>query len=93
MERIRFRPLALAVAIGAIALLPLMGANASTNATQVNKVGFAHAFPYAQVLPSLLPNTKENTSVIAQNDGTAPATIVMDVYTPAGVLVPSASVP
>jgi len=93
MERIRFRPLALAVAIGAIALLPFMGANASTNAAQVNKVGFANTFPYVQVLPSLLPNSKENTSVVAQNDGTAAATIVMDVYTPAGVLVPSASVP
>lgn len=93
MERIRFRPLALAIAIGVIALLPLAGANARTTTADLNRVEFANAFPYVQVLPSLLPNSKENTSVVAQNNGTAAATIVMDVYTPAGVLVPSASVP
>lgn len=93
MARFRFRPLALAVAIGAIALLPLAAANAHTNVASTNEVQFAGGFPYVQVLPSLFPDTKENTSVIAQNNGTAAATIVMDVYTPAGVLVPAASIP
>jgi hypothetical protein len=41
---------------------------------------------------SLLPNSKENTSAIAQNNGTLPATIALDLFTPGGVLVPSASV-
>ena len=40
-----------------------------------------------------LPDGKENTVVIAQNAGTANADIVMDVYTPGGVIVPSASRP
>ncbi len=38
-----------------------------------------------------LPSGKENTTVIVQNAGTANATVAMDIYTPAGVLVPSAS--
>jgi hypothetical protein len=38
-----------------------------------------------------LPEGKENTIVIAQNAGNAPADIAMDVYTPAGVLIPGAS--
>lgn len=40
-----------------------------------------------------LPEGKENTVVIAQNAGSASADIVMDIYTPGGVLVPSASRP
>jgi hypothetical protein len=42
-------------------------------------------------MPALLPGNKENTNVIAQNDGNAPATIALDIYTPAGVLIPQAS--
>lgn len=38
-----------------------------------------------------LPTGNENTNVIVQNVGTGPATIVMDVYTPGGVLIPGAS--
>lgn len=40
-----------------------------------------------------LPDGKENTNVIVQNAGTSAADIVMDIYTPAGVPVPSASRP
>ncbi len=89
MERIRIRPLVLAAALGVVSLVPM----------SVSALGAAPAAPshgamaYKQVFPALLPNSNENTSVIAQNNGTANATIVMDVYTPAGVLIPSASVP
>lgn len=40
---------------------------------------------------ALLPDSRENTSAIAQNNGNAAATIAMNIYTPAGVLVGSAS--
>ncbi len=91
MERIRIRPLALALLVGVISLVPLgaMGAQARSGRTQelvVSRPDLTY-----KVAPALLPNSKENTSVIAQNNGTAAATIAMDVYTPGGVLVPSAS--
>ena len=38
-----------------------------------------------------LPTGKENTVVIVQNAGNAAADIALDIYTPAGVLVPAAS--
>ena len=38
-----------------------------------------------------IPEGKENTIVIVQNVGNAPADIALDIYTPAGVLVPAAS--
>ena len=92
MERIRIRPLVLAAALGAVSLVPL---TASALGSRASAPEFAAhgAMAYKQVVPALLPNSNENTSVIAQNNGTANATIVMDVYTPAGVLIPSASVP
>lgn len=93
MERLRFRPLALAVVLGAAAVIPMVGGNAYAGAGRQHDIAFSRGMANVQVLPSLLPNSKENTSVIAQNNGSAPATIVMDIYTPAGVLVPSASVP
>jgi hypothetical protein len=93
MERLRFRPLALAVVLGAAAVIPMIGGNAYAGAGAQHDIAFSRGMANVQVLPSLLPNSKENTSVIAQNNGSAPATIVMDIYTPAGVLVPSASVP
>jgi hypothetical protein len=43
------------------------------------------------VAAALLPGSKENTSVIVQNNGTAPATIVMDVYRADGTIVPGAT--
>ena len=88
MERIRLRPLVLAALVGALSLVP-MAANARTGPTQDRVVTRPNL--NFKVSPALLPNSKENTSVIAQNNGTAAATIAMDVYTPGGVLVPSAS--
>lgn len=93
MERIRIRPLALAAIMGAVAILPMLGGSASASSSRLNAVTLSRGFANVQVLQSLLPNSKENTSTVAQNDGTAPATIVMDIYTPGGVLIPSASVP
>jgi len=94
MERIRIRPLALAAIMGAVALVPMFGSSAlASSSSRPNEVAFSRGLANVQVLPSLLPNSKENTSIVAQNDGTAAATIVMDIYTPAGVLIPSASVP
>src|SRR5487761_2425273 len=93
MERIRIRPLALAAIMGAVAVLPMLGGSASASSSRLNAVTLSRGFANVQVLQSLLPNSKENTSTVAQNDGTAPATIVMDIYTPGGVLIPSASVP
>ena len=92
MERIRLRPLVLAAALGAVSLVPMTAS--SVFAKDANhEIASGPRLTYRQVMPSLLPNSKENTSVIAQNNGNAPATIVMDVYTPAGVAIPSASVP
>ena len=93
MKRIRIRPLALAVALGVVMLIPVAGVSATSGASTPQEIRFGRGFSNVEVLPALFPNSKENTSAIAQNNGTAPATIVMDIYTPAGVLIPSASVP
>lgn len=93
MKRIRIRPLALVVALGVVMLIPVAGVSATSGASTPQEIRFGRGFSNVEVLPALLPNSKENTSAIAQNNGTAPATIVMDIYTPAGVLIPSASVP
>lgn len=90
MERVRIRPLAIAAAFGALLLAVFMAsADAGASGTQASLV--PRKLPYTKVVPALLPNSKENTSVIAQNDGNAPATIALDVYTPAGVLISQAS--
>jgi len=90
MERVRIRPLAIAAAFAALLLAVFMAStDASASGTQASLV--PRKLPYTKVMPALLPNSKENTSVIAQNDGNAPATITLDVYTPAGVLIPQAS--
>ena len=93
MKRIRIRPLALALALGVVMLIPVAGVSAKSGASTPQEIRFGRGFANVEVLSALLPNSKENTSAIAQNNGTAPATIVMDIYTPAGVLIPSASVP
>ena len=92
MERIRLRPLVLAAALGAISLVPMSVSSVFASDAH-HEIASGSSFAFRQVMPALLPNSKENTSVIAQNNGSAPATIVMDVYTPAGVAIPSASVP
>src|SRR5215210_3171156 len=93
MERIRFRTLALAAALGASMLIPAAAVQASAGSSEHHAVITGHGFDNVTVLPALLPNSKENTSAIAQNNGSAPATIVMEIYTPAGVPIPSATVP
>lgn len=93
MKRIRIRRLALAVALGVVMLIPVAGVSAKSGASTPQEIRFGRGYANVEVLPALLPNSKENTSAIAQNNGTAPATIVMDIYTPGGVLIPSASVP
>jgi hypothetical protein len=70
----------------------MVGVDAHAGSGRQHEINLSRGMANVQVL-SLLPNSKENTSVIAQNNGSAPATIVMDIYTPGGVLVPSASVP
>ncbi len=92
MERIRIRRLALATVLGALTLIPAAAANASSAPGNRQDLETGRGFDHVAVLPSLLPNSKENTSSIAQNNGTAPATIVMDIYTPQGVQIPSATV-
>lgn len=91
MERIRLRPLALAAVLGATALVPMMGLGQDVQASGAQSMQAAYGLQKVDVFPALLPG-KENTNVIAQNDGSANATIAMDVYTPAGVLVNGASV-
>jgi hypothetical protein len=87
---VRMRPFAFALAVGAsIAVTAVASVGASSGRQQETVI--RPALPYRQVAPALLPNSKENTSVIAQNNGTAPATIAMDIYTPQGVLIPTAS--
>jgi hypothetical protein len=87
--------MALALTLGALLLIPFAAVDAHDAKA---KAGLGHELvvsrpdlSYMQVLPSILPNSKENTSAIAQNNGSAPATIAMDIYTPGGVLIPGAS--
>ncbi len=92
MERTRIRRLALATVLGALALIPALSANAGSVPGNRQEMVTGRGFDHVAVLPALLPNSKENTSSIAQNNGSAPATIVMDIYTPQGVQIPSATV-
>lgn len=93
MERIRFRTLAVAAAVAACMLIPAAAAQAGSDSGPHNELITGRGFDNVTVLPALLPNSKENTSAIAQNNGSAPATIVMEIYTTAGVPIPSATVP
>ncbi len=92
MERIRIRRLALATVLGALTLIPVTAASAGSMPGNRQELASGRGFDHVAVLPALLPNSKENTSSIAQNNGTSPATIVMDIYTPQGVQIPSATV-
>ena len=87
---VTFRPLVSAIALGGIVAVGALSGNALASSSGQPELVSAR-LPYAKVMPALLPNSKENTSVIAQNNGTAAATIAMDIYTPGGVLIPSAS--
>lgn len=90
MERIRIRYLALATMLGAVAILPFAAGDAHAGAGRQHELVVARAETNASVQPAIVSG-KENTSAIAQNRGTANATIAMDIYTPGGVPVPSAS--
>jgi hypothetical protein len=81
------------VVLGALTLIPATAANAGSSLPDGrSQQVLGHGFEHVAVLPALLPNSKENTSSIAQNNGSASATIVMDIYTTAGVQIPSATV-
>ncbi|MEX0782510.1 MAG: hypothetical protein WD557_07660 [Dehalococcoidia bacterium] len=92
MERIRIRPLAFGlVALAGLALLPMATRDADAGALRPPAAETRKPdMPHMQVMPAVLPG-KENTNVIAQNDGSAASTIAMDIYTAGGVLVTSAS--
>jgi len=92
MERRFLRRVALGLVLGALTIIPAVSASAGSMPGREPETVRGRGFDHVAVLPALLPNSKENTSTIAQNNGTAPATIVMDIYTPAGVLIPSATV-
>jgi hypothetical protein len=90
---VRMRPLIVGAALAALVTGTLATGTvlAKSSATPQESYLVRSDLPYRSVAPALLPNSKENTSVIAQNNGTAAATIAMDVYTPAGVPIPGAS--
>jgi hypothetical protein len=97
MTRISKRIVFLALAAGVIALLPVVTAAASDSSPAATYTRGEHrVLPFQSVLPTLptaiLPNSRENTTAVAQNAGTSPATIQMDIYTPGGIFVSSASV-
>jgi hypothetical protein len=91
---IRLRNLALGATLAGLALGGAFGGHAfasSSSSGPVNTHVLHPDLPFRSVAPALLPNAKENTSVIAQNNGNANATIAMDIYTTEGVLIPAAS--
>lgn len=88
---LRMRPLAIALALGATLAVTVVATGAGAKTGRQHELPLNRGFENRLAMPALLPNSKENTSVIAQNNGTAAATIAMDIYTPAGVIVPSAS--
>lgn len=85
--RIRFRPRAL---VAALALLLLAAAGSAAAVDGPSAPGGGERLR-PHVFPALLPDSVENTSVIAQNDGDAPSVMVMDFHTPGGVLITAAS--
>jgi hypothetical protein len=85
------RPFAFALALGASIAATFFVTSAGAKTGKPYEPQLDRGFEHRAVVPALLPNSKENTSVIAQNNGSAAATIAMDIYTPAGVIIPSAS--
>lgn len=87
---VRIRTLAITASLAALAASTVIGGSALARSGRDPQTAAVRAnLPYS-VSAALLPNSKENTNVIVQNNGTAPATIAMDIYTPAGVPVPGA---
>lgn len=89
LSRIRFRPGAPLAALALLLLAAMGGAAAVALGGPSAPDGVAPPRPHA--FPALLPDSAENTSVIAQNDGDAPSVMVMDFHTPGGVLITAAS--
>ena len=83
-RRIRHRPLALL--LGMVALLALAVGSANATVRPPHEL----ELPY-QLNAALSPESRENTSLLVQNNSPQRTTIVMDFYTPAGVLIPAAS--
>lgn len=95
MHRLSFHWLAplLAVVIAALMFVPFAAVRVGAGPALSVPSFVAHpALTASQISLSLLPNSKENTSVIAQNNGTAAATIALDLYTPGGIYIPTASI-
>ena len=86
-RRIRPHPLALLIGLLAVLTLAAAGASAPVGASESER---GPRLPY-QVTPSLSPDTREHTSILVLNNSGKPAVIVMDFYTPGGVLIPLAS--
>lgn len=83
-RRIRPRPLALLLGVVALLALAVGGASAA------ERPPHGLDLPY-QLNAALSPESRENTSLLVQNNSPRKTTIVMDFYTPAGVLIPAAS--
>lgn len=88
LSRIRFRSGAPLVALALLLLAATGGAAVALGGPSAPGGG---APPRPHAFPALLPDSAENTSVIAQNDGDAPSVMVMDFHTPGGVLITAAS--
>ena len=86
----RVRPHSLALLIGLLALLALAAGSTSAPVGGERLLHAAPRLPY-QVNPALSPETREHTSILVLNNSGKPAMIVMDFYTPGGVLIPLAS--
>ncbi|WBL35021.1 hypothetical protein O0235_09500 [Tepidiforma flava] len=79
--------------LGALTIIPAASASAGSMPGQGQQAVEGRGFDHVAVLPALLPNSKENTSTDRAEQRNRPtATIVMDIYTPGGVLIPSATV-
>lgn len=85
----RVRPHPLALVIGLLALLALAAGSTSAS-VGASESASGPRLPY-QVNASLSPGSKEHTAILVQNNSRQAATIVMDFYTPGGVLIPLAS--
>lgn len=88
LPRIRFHPRALWAALALLLLAVAAGSAAAVDGPSAPDGG-ERLRPH--LFPALLPDSVENTSVIAQNDGDAASVMVMDFHTPGGVLITAAS--
>lgn len=95
MHRLSFHlpALGLATVLAALMFVPLAAVHVGARSAAPVPLFVGHpSLATSQVTLSLLPNSKENTSVIAQNNGSTAATIALDLYTPGGIYIPTASI-